>query len=693
MIGDTSGLFTDDDPRTMLAGIMSPTSAAELVGPPPDSPPPHEAGRTTPLTGTLAAAPREAVAKNMDTALGRTAYNTRMDTGNYDPRDPAQMDTRNAVPGAARMTLASNAIAPQNATGTSNPPNGGYVNSISQAQPVQQAQQVRPAQQVQPTVSPTNMGLQNSVRPAPLQPGVPLAAQQAQRVQAYNSGPGPAMYAASQSPVSTDPRNPDPTASLRPGGSASGVTQVQPATAPTQVQGPSALDTAQSRLANLTNSGPGWSQIKNPVGRIAAGIGSTALSAILPGLAPLIPGTTAHNQQLLGRQQDIVGNLQGQQTAAAQQQDIEQQGRERAALGEKASALAASDQPMTPTAEQAAAVGHPEIANLPIPPRTYSAMLVAKERADAAEKVGAGHDTARVAVGQGNNATSAANNAATNATRLATSKYGPGNKGAGAGTGAEIPVSQPGDLSGVPANVRGLVQAIGEGREGPAPLGRKDGKEIMRLVSQVYPDYDASQFHNYQATRAEFSKGPTGRAINSFNTALQHIGRMEGNLPHNTGLPVANWVINTGKDLLGSAANTPFEADRIAVAGEIGKAYKGGVLTKDENEQYQKLLDRDASPAQQKANLAELKGLLGGKLNSFNEQYKTGLPTGATRGFQVVSPEAAAVLNGGAQAPSGGNPSGKEVSLAAARALPQNKGKSDADIRADIQAHGHRVKE
>jgi hypothetical protein len=35
--------------------------------------------------------------------------------------------------------------------------------------------------------------------------------------------------------------------------------------------------------------------------------------------------------------------------------------------------------------------------------------------------------------------------------------------------------------------------------------------------------------------------------------------------------------------------------------------------------------------------------------------------------------------------------SGQTVSLAAARALPINKGKSDADITADIKAHGHKV--
>jgi hypothetical protein len=36
-------------------------------------------------------------------------------------------------------------------------------------------------------------------------------------------------------------------------------------------------------------------------------------------------------------------------------------------------------------------------------------------------------------------------------------------------------------------------------------------------------------------------------------------------------------------------------------------------------------------------------------------------------------------------------PSGKEVSLAAAMALPINKGKSETDVRADIVAHGHKV--
>lgn len=219
-------------------------------------------------------------------------------------------------------------------------------------------------------------------------------------------------------------------------------------------------------------------------------------------------------------------------------------------------------------------------------------------------------------------------------------------EGAGAG-GSSLP-GKAGDLSTIPENLRGMVQAIGEGRQAPVATGRKEGQMLMGLVNKVYPDYDASQFHNYQATRSAFSdSSKTGQGINSFNTAITHLGRMENNLPDNTSVPILNKGINFLKDASGSAANTPFEADQLAVAGEIGKAYKGGVLSKEEHDQYMKLLDRDASPKQQHSNIGELKSLLGGKLDSYEQQYKSGLPTGAVRDFKIVSDDARAVLDRG----------------------------------------------
>src|ERR1700761_9502204 len=107
--------FDDEDPKTALAGILSPQPAHALVMPPPDTPPKTAPGQTTPQTGSLAYAPTQAVAKNRDS------------------------------------------LASTFRTGVSNPPNGGFGATISS-----DVQPVRPA--VQPVVQP---GMPQPVNPDP----------------------------------------------------------------------------------------------------------------------------------------------------------------------------------------------------------------------------------------------------------------------------------------------------------------------------------------------------------------------------------------------------------------------------------------------------------------------------------------------------------------------------------------------
>lgn len=361
--------FDEESIGQRLRKIISPADASDLVpkmsSSPPDSAPAHQPGQSTPLTGSLDYAPREAIPKNLDTQAGRGSYNVQPAQPLQQPLRPYASPMAGGLPSQPLSTgttanglktvvrdLNGNPAGSFSSTMPAQPgggstamlqPTSGLANNVSPVRPAQPGlSPIMPANTgrlgVQPVVpqpvQPGNMGLQPAVKPAAYQPGVPLATQQGQRVQAYNFGPGPSMFAASQSPVSTDPLNPDPTSSLRPGGST-----VMPATArdaPTQVQGPSQLDLAQNRLSQLTNNGPGWKQIQNPIGRVAAGVGDAALSAVLPGIAPLIGGTTAHNQQLIGREQGIVGNLQGQQQAAAQLADTQSQTQERQALADKA---------------------------------------------------------------------------------------------------------------------------------------------------------------------------------------------------------------------------------------------------------------------------------------------------------------------------------------------------------------------
>jgi hypothetical protein len=68
------------------------------------------------------------------------------------------------------------------------------------------------------------------------------------------------------------------------------------------------------------------------------------------------------------------------------------------------------------------------------------------------------------------------------------------------------------------------------------------------------------------------------------------------------------------------------------------------------------------------------------------DNLHTGVPNINTGGGNPVPKKGTTVPNSSTP-----QSSGKEVSLSAAMALPINKGKSEADVRADIIAHGHKV--
>lgn len=303
--------------------------------------------------------------------------------------DPTKMLAGVLSPASAQSLVPSPPdLAPRTGAAVTTPQTGSLATAPQQATPKnldtaagRQSYNIQPAQPVQ---SPTG-----AVQPA--QSAQPV--QQASAVQPLRpAGVQPAV----SRPLQPASMNPDPMASLRPGGSNPAMPAL-PGVQPAQVNAPSQMDIDQTRRNAIINSRPGWQNIKNPVGKVAAGVGNAALSFFLPTVAPFVPGTTANYQQRLG-----VANQNLQADTA--QADTASQAAQRSAEAAKNTAMAQSDAPMTPSAEQAAAVGHPELAGLPIPPRTYSAMLTAKQRADSAEQVGAGHDDVR-ALAQGMKAT------------------------------------------------------------------------------------------------------------------------------------------------------------------------------------------------------------------------------------------------------------------------------------------------
>jgi hypothetical protein len=364
----------DDDVNKKLAGLLSPVPAQQLVPTPPNSPPQSGPGQSTPRTGSLDYSPTQAQPKvsgppmlpgiaTQPENLGARNVPQPVTTGAWsgspksifrDLNGNAAGSPQSAMP-VARSGIAG-AVAAQLGGGSGAQPASGY--NVSPFRAAQSSQPVQPVRQaVQPVVQP---GMPQPVQPGqlPYQPGVPLAAQQAQRTQDYTTRSGPARFAASQTPVSTDMQNPDPGGFARPGGTTPGMTTLPQAAQ--QVQAPSQLDKDQARLNFLTNSGSGVSQIQNPVGRVAARIGDSIVGTLFPGIAANTPGFTAHHQQLVGQAQGLVSNDQAQAQAAAQTADTRSQMNERDAMGRRYDAQANLYNPEPISAGQAQALGHPE---------------------------------------------------------------------------------------------------------------------------------------------------------------------------------------------------------------------------------------------------------------------------------------------------------------------------------------------
>ena len=113
--------------------------------------------------------------------------------------------------------------------------------------------------------------------------------------------------------------------------------------------------------------------------------------------------------------------------------------------------------------------------------------------------------------------------------------------------------------------------------------------------------------------------------------------------------------------------------------------YGGGSLWQKMEGHIGKALTGESIPASVLDDMAEMQKIQErGSIEKYNNSLKS-INQNYGSNFKPVEMENK--VGGGTQ-----GSSGKAVSLAAAKQLPQNKGKSDAEIEADIKAHGHEVR-
>jgi len=212
-------------------------------------------------------------------------------------------------------------------------------------------------------------------------------------------------------------------------------------------------------------------------------------------------------------------------------------------------------------------------------------------------------------------------------------------------------------LQTLPAGMGPTIKAIAEGRMAPPSPGNrsKQAQALLNALNIYAPGYDATKYPTYAATRKEFTEGKIGQSINSFNTSLNHLDRLEQNIPDNGYFETLNALRNAASPSGSERSQklAAFDADATAVANEVSKAYKGGVISEGEYNHMNSLLSRSAAPAKMKANIAEFRELLQGKLENFQKQWESGMPPGAVSPLQTIQGSVTGTGGGGGGSSSG----------------------------------------
>ena len=209
-------------------------------------------------------------------------------------------------------------------------------------------------------------------------------------------------------------------------------------------------------------------------------------------------------------------------------------------------------------------------------------------------------------------------------------------------------------LAALPPAVRNEVNAIVTGNTPPPNQNSKRGQQLMQLVTQADPSFDASAYGVKFAGEKSFlvKQGP---AVKSFNVLVSHFDTLDkaATALNNGDVKAFNSIGNTIAAQTGSTAPTDFAGVKKIVGDEIIKAIQGGAGALGDRKAIQDELSAANSPAQLASLINRFKVLAGGQLGGLAKQYESA--TGKTN-FQdrFLTPEARKVFKTGSAAVGGG---------------------------------------
>lgn len=159
-------------------------------------------------------------------------------------------------------------------------------------------------------------------------------------------------------------------------------------------------------------------------------------------------------------------------------------------------------------------------------------------------------------------------------------------------------------------------------------LARPEGQKIQSEITKINPDYQATEYNNYNKTISGFGAGKQGDTIRYINNAIQHIDVMQkaAEALGSGDMRGFNTIANALGKEFGVAAPTTFDGLRQIVGTEIERAATGGVGAAVDRDRLIESLDKANSPEQLADVFKNFKALFGGQAQSLKTQYESGTP-------------------------------------------------------------------
>lgn len=204
-----------------------------------------------------------------------------------------------------------------------------------------------------------------------------------------------------------------------------------------------------------------------------------------------------------------------------------------------------------------------------------------------------------------------------------------------AGAGAGIPKGPDGQpLSGQPllqhlkkndpvtaAAIKGMIA-------GDLNAQGRNLQKLAPLASLVDPTFDATQYPVRLKTRESYTSGKDFAETQALNTVGGHLGKLmtSADALGNSNVPAWNKAQNWFADnFTGSPALVKFRNDLVTTSNELAKAYHGGHVSDSAYAAFNKAVNESQTPAELKAAIGELGGLLQSKIEAKESGYRSSM--------------------------------------------------------------------